>query len=525
MPSEYGGADERYRFKIQILQRYRFGLSCICTAHPGRNCDGVAMPTDSDRLLYERIAQRIAQDLDSDIYRPGERLPGVRKLAGQYGVSIATVLEACRRLEDGGRLKARPRSGFFVLRTPRIRAREPAISNPPRMPSPVSGQEMALQLAKAANDPAMIGLGAAVPHARFMPMHAVERALARSVRERGQAAANYAFPPGEPALRRQIARRMAALGCAVAPEEIVITTGCHEALRLALKAVTRPGDTVAIESPTFYGLLQVIDSLGLKALEIPTHPRDGISLEALDFALDQWPVAACIVTPNFSNPLGSLMDETRKRALVRLLAARGIALIEDDVYGELHHRGERPGICLAHDTQGATVLHCASVSKTLSPGLRVGWIVPGRHLPAIEFQKYLLNLATPTVPQMAVAELLEHGNYDRHLRQARKDYAEAVERMRREVERLFPDGTRVTQPEGGFVLWVEFPAGIDGEVLYRTALTEGISIAPGPIFSATRKYRNCIRLNCAIPWDARVERALARLGQMAQLQLAAGRLG
>jgi len=464
--------------------------------------------------LYQRIAREITADIERDIYRAGERLPGVRRLARQYQISIATALEACRLLEDNGVLEARSRSGFFVRLRRAGAPREPSMSNPPPAPSPVSGQEMALQLVKAANDPNTIPLGAAVPEAPFLPVAAVGSALARVLRQANERACGYSFPPGHIDLRRQIARRMTGLGCATGTGDVVVTNGCQEALGLALSAVAAPGDVVAIESPTFYGLLQLIDAHGLKALEIPTHPRDGISVEALEFALEQWPVRACIVTPNFSNPLGGCMSDARKQALVALLRRHRIALIEDDVYGDLGFSGPRPIPAKAYDPDGDTVLHCASFSKTLSPGLRVGWIVPGRFQQHVEYMKYVSNMASPTAPQLAVAELLERGGYDRYLRQARSAHATAVARMIRAVERYFPDGTRITRPQGGFVIWVECPVAVDAEKLYAQALAHGISIAPGPMFSATRKYRNFVRLNCAVVWSERVEKAIARLGQL-----------
>lgn len=472
------------------------------------------MPT-----LYHRMAHDITRDIERDIYRPGERLPGVRRLAQQYQVSIATALEACRLLEDQGRLEARQRSGFFVRLRAAEKAAEPAISNPPKRPNLVKGQELALQLVKAANNPKLISFGAAVPTAQFLPIRAVNLAMNRALREHGVNAGLYEFPPGNLNLRRQIARRMTETGCPIDPEELIITNGCQEALGLALRAITQPGDIVAVESPAYYGLFQVIDFLGLKALEIPTHPRDGISIEAIEFALEQWPIKAVIATPNFSNPLGSCMSDLRKRALVKLLARHQITLIEDDIYGDLSFNGVRPSIARSFDPRGETVIHCSSFTKTLSPGLRVGWIAPGKFQERIEYLKYVLNLATPTAPQLAVADLLERGGYDRYLRQARSEYAQAVNRMTHAVEKYFPEGTRVTQPEGGFVLWVEFPNRIDSEILYEQALEHGICIAPGPMFSATRKYRNFIRLNCAIPWEPRVEKALARLGQITQSNL------
>jgi DNA-binding transcriptional MocR family regulator len=472
-----------------------------------------------NETLYSQVAGAIERDIEREIYRAGERLPGVRRLAQQYSVSIATALEACRLLEDRGRVQAKLRSGFFVRVHRPSPVPQPTISDPPKAPSEVTGQHLAMQLIKAANDPNLLPLGAAVPHAQFMPVQAVAAAMTRTLRRHGASAATYAFPPGQIELRRQIARRMSELGCPTDPDNIVITNGCQEALGLALRALTRPGDVVAIESPTFYGLLQAIEAQGLKALEIPTHPHDGISLDALEFALEQWPVKVCIVTPNFSNPLGSCMSSERKRALVALLERKNIPLIEDDVYGDLGFEGARPGIAKAFESAG-NVLYCSSFSKTLAPALRIGWIAAGRHQAQVEYHKYVLNLASPTAPQLAVADLLERGGYDRYLRQVRSDHATAVARMSQAVERFFPEGTRVTQPRGGFVIWIEFPGSVDGNALYHQALAHGISIAPGTMFSATGRYRNFIRLNCAVPWDARAERAIARLGQLALAGLA-----
>lgn len=460
--------------------------------------------------LYRTLADEIAAHIDQGTFAPGQRLPGVRRLGESRGVSVATAVAAYRRLEQDGYIEARPRSGYYVRVRQPVAIGEPRISRPRARPSPVSGQELALELVKAANDPAVVQLGAAVPDPSFLPTRAIERAVAGAMRRHRLRAAGYAFPPGVPELRLQIARRMAETGCRVNPDDIIITNGCQEALTLALRAVTSPGDVVALESPTFYGLLQVIESLGLKALEIPTHPRDGISLEALQLALEQWPVKACVVVPNFSNPLGYCMPDARKVELVRMLAQAGVPLIEDDVYGDLGFGPRRPGTCKALDRHGE-VLHCSSFSKTLAPGLRVGWIVPGRHREKVEYLKYVTNLATPTVPQLAVAELLESGRYERHLRGVRGEYARAVERMIAAVDSRFPAGTRVTRPQGGFVIWVELPGNLDSFELARELLEQGVSIAPGPIFSATRKYRNFLRLSCACVWDGRVDRALAAL--------------
>ncbi|MBN8759603.1 MAG: GntR family transcriptional regulator [Thiobacillus sp. SCN 64-35] len=464
--------------------------------------------------LYGQLAATLRAGIDTGVYRTGDRMPGVRVLAAQRSTSVATAVMAYRQLEREGYLEARERSGFYV-RGRMAHAPEPGLSAPASRPAPVSGQELVLRLVKAANDPQVVQLGAAVPAPEFLPTRAVERALVEASRRHRTRAMNYAFPPGDPELRRLIARRMGEIGCTLHPDEIVITGGCQEAITLALRAVTQPGDVVAIESPSYYGLLQVIDSLGLEALEIPTHPREGLSLDALELALERWPVKACVAIPNFSNPLGYRMPDANRLRLLDLLRRSGVPLIEDDVYGDLGFDTQRPRPCKSLNPKaGADVLYCASFSKTLAPGLRVGWIAPGRHIERIEYLKFVGNLAVASVPQIAVAQLLASGQYDRYLRGVRGQYAAAVERMTAAVIRHFPDGIRVTRPEGGFVIWVELPAGTDSLLLARRALEAGVSIAPGPLFSATRKYRNFIRLSCACVWDARVERALAALARL-----------
>lgn len=462
--------------------------------------------------LYRDIATELAKHIDENVYRVGERMPGVRSLATRRGASVATIVAAYRLLEDEGRLEARSRSGFYVC--PRRRpAAEPRIDQGAMRPRMVTGQDMAMALLGAAQDPAVIKLGAAVPAPEFLPVRAVATALSRASRAEPELASNYMTPPGLPELRRQIARRMNEAGASVRPQDVVITTGCQEALALALRAVTQPGDTVAVESPAFYGLLHVMESLGLKALEIPSHPREGIALDRLRTALEKWKVKACIASPNFSNPLGFRMSDEHKRALVGILARRGIPLIEDDVYGDLGYEPRRPSTCKGLMPE-ADILYCSSFSKSLSPGLRIGWVVAGQHQARVEYLKYVSSLATPTAPQMAAAEMLKNGHYSRHVRAVRGRYATQVARFRDTILTCFPEGTRISKPQGGFVLWVELGEKVDAFDLARRALKQGISIAPGPLFSASGRYRNCFRVSCGATWDARVERALVTLAKL-----------
>lgn len=460
--------------------------------------------------LYETLAQELAQHIAGGIYPAGSRLPGVRSIAQARGLSVATVVAAYRQLEDTGQIEARSRSGFYVRPRPPLRPIAPEPSPRAEPPCLVNCRDMAMALLKASHDPRIVQLGAAVPAPEFLPTQAVAQALARATRLHRTRAAGYMMPPGAPELRREIARRMQVAGAHVDADDIVVTTGCQEALSLALRAVTKPGDVVAVESPAFYGLLHVMESLGLEALEIPAHPTEGLSLDALAFALEKWPVKACVTVPNFSNPLGFLMPDENKRALVALLGRHGIPLIEDDVYGDLGFAPRRPSTCMALAPE-ADVLYCGSFSKTLAPGLRIGWIAAPRHRETVEYLKYVSSIASPSAPQFAVADLLASGRYERYLREARGKYAAAVARMSDAVMGHFPEGTRVSQPQGGFVLWVELPDSVDSFALARHALEAGVSIAPGPLFSASGKYRHHIRLSCARTWDDVLERAVVRL--------------
>jgi DNA-binding transcriptional MocR family regulator len=373
----------------------------------------------------------------------------------------------------------------------------------------------------AVRDPTVVPLGAATPSPAILPTEKLNRTLAQVARESGGAGISYDPPPGCPALRRQLAHLAVDWGCALSPDDFLITVGTMEALGLCLRAVTRPGDTVAVESPTYFGLLQVIESLGLRAIEIPLHPRTGMDLDLLDEVLRRHRVRACLAIPNFSNPLGSLMPDDAKERLVAMLARHEVPLVEDDMYGDLYAEpsvegpSERPRPCKAFDKRGL-VMTCGSISKTLAPGYRVGWVMAGRFAEQVEHLKFAQTVGNPTLPAMAIAAYLEEGAYGPHLRQLRRKLTTQVAQLREAVAQYFPSGTRVSRPLGGFVLWVELPAGTNALELHTRALARGISIAPGPIFSAQQRFSNCIRLNCGHPFTDVVDHAVRTLGELAR---------
>ncbi|MCC2670611.1 MAG: helix-turn-helix transcriptional regulator with aminotransferase domain, GntR family, partial [Armatimonadetes bacterium] len=460
---------------------------------------------DENASLYRRVAGQIIRLIEEGTFPTGHRIPSVRQLSTQQAVSITTVLEAYRLLESDGWIEARPQSGYFV--SPRFTERpaEPEASTPLPDPTRVSIGELSLRILRDMGDTHLVQLGAAVPNPAFLPAEKLNRIYHSIARELGGEALSYDVPPGCKALRLQIARRMLDAGCEVKPEEIITTSGCQEAMVLCLRAVCRPGDTVAIESPMYYGVLQALEALGLRALELPTHPRHGISLGALRYAIGQHPIGAVLIS-NFNNPTGACLPDDGRRELAELLADRNIPLIEDDIYGDLAHEAPRPRAVKAWDRKGL-VLFCSSFSKTLAPGYRVGWVVPGRFFRELEHLKFFSNLVTATLPQLTIAEFLQSGSYERYLRRLRPLYARQTGLFAQAVGRAFPAGSRVTRPEGGFVAWVELPPNVDSLELYRQALAAGITFAPGPIFTAGSGYRNFIRLNAAT-WSPEVEAAI-----------------
>jgi DNA-binding transcriptional MocR family regulator len=466
---------------------------------------------------YEELAAFVAGLVENGALRPGSRAPSLRRISRDRRASLSTALKAYQVLEDRGLLEARPRSGYYVLRRPAACLDTPALSQPPGTPTTVAIAATVLNLVEYASDPRLVPLGCAVPSPELLAAGQLDRFLARAARVKGLDYNVYTPPRGDAALRHEICRRALRWGQGWSSDDIVITCGCTEALTLALKAVARPGDTIAIESPTYFGLLHVLEALGLRALELPTDAVNGVDLAALARALDRKSVTACLLASSFNNPLGCTMPETRKLQLLRLLARHGVPLIEDDIYGDIYFGAERPKPFGALDAAADTI-YCSSFSKTIAPGYRIGWLAAGRHLQAILRQKLASTLATPALTQAAMADLLSCGGYDSHLRRIRRIFAENIDRMTRAIERSFPAGTRVSRPAGGFVLWVELPPPADTQGLFEEAVKRGICFAPGDVFSASDRYRHCLRLSCGYGWDRRIEAGIETIGALAGAQ-------
>ena len=480
------------------------------------------LPVECDHLLaapantmkrYERLADQIAELIRTGVLAPGEKVPSVRHASRTHGVSPSTVFQAYYLLEDRGLIQARARSGYYVRELARHSLAEPQTCQPPTQTTEVDVSELVFSVLASLKDPDTVPFGSAFPSPDLFPLQRLARSMAQSVRDMPPQAVIADMTEGNPNLRRQIALRYMVSGVMLPLEELVITSGAMEALNLCLQCVTQPGDLVAIEAPAFYATLQVLERLKLKAVEIPVHPREGIDLNVLSERLASLPIKACWFMSSLQNPLGASMSDDRKRALYQLLQRHQVPLIEDDVYAELYFGSQPPKPVKSFDRDGL-VMHCGSFSKCLAPGYRVGWVAGGRYAEQISRLK-LMTTISPSVPaQAALADYLQHGGYDRHLRKLRHALETQQASMLASAARHFPASTRVTRPSGGYFLWFEFPEQVDSLQLFRLALAQGISLAPGPIFSATRRFGNCARLNYGHPWSAQSEQAMAVLGRI-----------
>ncbi|RYX97792.1 MAG: PLP-dependent aminotransferase family protein [Comamonadaceae bacterium] len=475
---------------------------------------------------YEALAELLAGDIRSGNLSPGARLPSIRTITAQHGLSASTAFKAYYRLEEKGLVRAHPRSGYYVTASSMQQRAAPAQGDQPagrpgkaaaRIAQRLDVSELVFSVLGAVQDPGIVPLGSAFPAPSLFPLQRLGKSLARTAPMIRGADTVASLPQGHPLLREQIALRYLAMGMTQPASELIVTSGALEALNLCLAAVAQPGDLIAVESPCFYAGLQALERLGMKALEIPVHPQDGLDLAALAEALTRHPVRACWLMTSFQNPMGASLSIDRKKALVELLAAHGIPLIEDDVYAELYFGNRCPPPAKAFDTQGL-VMHCGSFSKTLAPGYRVGWVSPGRFHQRIERLKLTTTLSASLPAQVAIADYLQHGGYDKHLRRLRHALESQLSSLLAAIALHLPDGVRVSRPAGGYFVWVEFAEGFDALQLHQAALERGISIAPGPMFSARRHFRHCVRLNYGHPWDARLEAALQALGELARLQ-------
>lgn len=462
---------------------------------------------------YIDVSERIEKLIENGVLKVGDKLLSVRALSKEQGISLSTAFQSYYHLESKGLIEARPQSGYYVKFSREHILDLPKAGAPPDDAVPVSVDEMISSVYHDLNSEKLIHFSLGVPSIELLPSAKLTKSVMQAIRDSKTNCMQYEHIQGNVALRRQIARQAFNWGGTPTEDEIVVTAGCVEALSLCIKATTKPGDAVAIESPTYFAIFQVMESHGLKVVEIPTDPVTGIDLNYLEQAIPRFDIKACLFVNNFNNPLGSCMPDDNKKQLVDMLAKKEIPLIEDDIYGEMYFGKNRPKTCKTFDKKGL-VLQCSSFSKSLAPGHRIGWTIPGRYKENVIRLKRMHTVSTNTLSQAAIAHFLSNGRYELHLRHLRKALHTQSLRYIQAICEYFPDDTKMTRPQGGFALWIELNKKINTYKLHKKALKHNIGIAPGQIFSSQARFENCLRLSYGEPWSARIEDGIKTLGKL-----------
>ncbi|KGM72416.1 Histidinol-phosphate aminotransferase [Escherichia coli] len=407
---------------------------------------------------YQHLATLLAERIEQGLYRHGEKLPSVRSLSQEHGVSISTVQQAYQTLETMKLITPQPRSGYFVAQR-KAQPPVPPMTRPVQRPVEITQWDQVLDMLEAHSDSSIVPLSKSTPDVETPSLKPLWRELSRVVQHNLQTVLGYDLLAGQRVLREQMLRGM-----------------------------------------------------GVKVIKIPTDPETGISVEALELALEQWPIKGIILVPNCNNPLGFIMPDARKRAVLSLAQRHDIVIFEDDVYGELATEYPRPRTIHSWDIDGRVLL-CSSFSKSIAPGLRVGWVAPGRYHDKLMHMKYAISSFNVPSTQMAAATFVLEGHYHRHIRRMRQTYQRNLALYTCWIREYFPCEICITRPKGGFLLWIELPEQVDMVCVARQLCRMKIQVAAGSIFSASGKYRNCLRINCALPLSETYREALKQIGE------------
>ncbi|MEO8172404.1 MAG: PLP-dependent aminotransferase family protein [Sediminibacterium sp.] len=476
------------------------------------------MKFNGDDHLYMQVAKGLEKMIAEEVLLIGDKLPSVRILSEENGISMGTAFQAYYHLEAKGLIESRPKSGYYVRFNHKRFPALPKMIPTDALSHDVSVKEMIASLYADISSTDVINFALAVPDLSLLPAAKISKSVTHVLRNSKDHCIGYEHTQGNPELRKQIAKLSFNWGGKIKPEEVVVTCGCLEAITLCLKAVTKYGDTIAVECPTYFGIFQAIESMGLKVVEISSDPVNGADIDSFKKAIKKFPIKACVFIPNYNNPMGSCMPDDQKKRLVNLITKHNIPLIEDDIYGELYFGKNRPKTCKFYDTKGL-VMHCSSLSKSLTPGYRIGWALPGKFTDEVKQMKRIHNISCPNITQAAIAHFLQHGRYEYHLKNLRKALHTQSLRYMQAVIDHFPEDTKVSRPQGGFILWIELNKKVNTFKLRSEAMKHKISIMPGRIFSVSANYSNCMRLSFGKQFTEDTEYGLMVVGKLIRKML------
>ncbi len=467
----------------------------------------------SSDFLYQQVIDYVEKQEKNGVFRAGDKLPSLRKLSKQLDISVPTVKQAYIELERQGAIYARPQSGYY------FKAKDVRTLLPMRdswltsSPAKIQCRSLIEQVHAAIHLPNTVALGISNPVNAHPPDKALSRLMKGVLSRVAEKAVSYGPVNGDSKLRLSIALRYQEQGVDVDHEDIIITNGAQEALSIALQCVASKGDVVAVESPCFFGLLELVESLGMNVVEVYTCTENGICLKDLEKTLQEHEVKACLFTTTINNPLGSMMSNQDRKKLVELVEKYNTPLIEDEVYSELYFTDEKPKPAELYSKKGL-VMTCSSFSKTAAPGYRIGWLLAGKYEENAKRIKRAISCSTAMLPQWTLTDYLMSGEYDKHLNVLRKKLQYNSERMRALITKHFPEEVCISEPKGGGVLWIRCRSHVDTGKLFHEAIENGVSFAPGTIFSASGKYNNFMRISFAVQWSDEKIEAIATLGEI-----------
>lgn len=466
-------------------------------------------------LLYLKIAKSLEQQINNDVLKVGDKLPSIRMICRQHGVSMSTAQFAYYELEAKSLIESRPQSGYYVSNSFRRKLAMPEVSRPETKPPLKAVTDIFENSFNNTGNKNFTLFSRGVPAVPLLPVAKLNKGAVQAIRSLPGGGTVYESLQGNEKLLTQVAKWSFNWKGNLSEKDILTTAGCISAISYCLMALTKRGDTIAVESPCYYGILQLVQSLGLKILELPTNPQTGVEIESLKKFLQKTKLAACLFVSNFNNPFGSLMPDEHKKEAVKLLVKYNVPLIEDDIYGDIYFGDKRPTCCKSYDESGMVLL-CSSVSKTLAPAYRVGWVAPGKFMEKVMKIKLFHSLSSTSITHEVIGNFLETGRYEAHLRKLRRTLHTNYLQYVRVIGECFPDGTKISRPQGGLSIWVELPKRIDTIDLYNIALSKKISFSPGSMFTLQKQFTNCMRLSYGLEWNEKTENGLEVLGKLAK---------
>lgn len=444
---------------------------------------------------YQKLAKQLKHNIKAMHWPEHTKLPSIRVLAKQHCYSIITVQKSLQWLESQGLLYAKQKSGYYV--SPLKETFNGEQKKPLSQPKHVNVPSVLLEIMEQS---AAFDLCPQSTHNYHVTKHiqTLNRHICRATRQNAYINAQYyAKPTGLTELKEQICSHYQTRGLKIKTNQLCVTSGCQNSLFISLMVTCNAGDIVAVESPAFYGVLQLLQHLNLKVIELPCSYTHGLSAATLAQAATRWPIKACVVTPSFSTPTGSHIPDEEQQALFEIANNFNITIIEDDIYGDLgfHHKVSP---MKSHDSQAQSLL-CGSFSKSLSRDLRVGWVIASKNIEKISHFKLISQLATSQAMQQGLATFMQEGHYERHLNHFREKLLLQRQQLVKALEKYWQFPIEYTLPEGGIVLWLKLPKGINGFSLFQEAIKQGIMLTPGQLFTTEKKFQRYIRLSFAHP--------------------------